>query len=279
MTLNDAFVALVDIASRYESDSSARTIAKYILEDVFPEYTKLNKGDFDIEDSIKFRHILDRLRYQEPYQYITNRADFYGKSFFVDNRVLIPRPETEELAHKAISLIRKHHLTSCLDIGTGSGVLPITIALETGIKNVSGLDISEGALEVAKMNASKHLVEINWHHIDVLDFEQLSNVPNAQLIISNPPYITKDEQAGMAANVLDHEPHNALFVKHNALEFYSAISTWVTRLKQKTYVVFEISEFRAKEVVQLLSNLHFHEIELLEDMQRKQRIVTACFIE
>lgn len=272
----EAYQAMVDVVSTYESNSSAKTIAKYILEDIFSDYS-MSKSDFSENALSKWHDVMERLKRQEPYQYITQRADFYGRQFFVDSRVLIPRPETEELAYKAISIIKKHRLRSCIDIGTGSGILPITIALETGISDLTGIDISADALNVAALNAKNHGVCINWVHGDILDPSQYAQLPKSQLVISNPPYITREESTTMAANVLEYEPHTALFVHRDALEFYCAIARFVVQSHVDSYLIFEISEYRADDVAELLSRMHFIEIEIVRDMQNKPRIISAFY--
>lgn len=270
----DQIKALLESQS---SENSAELISKYILEDVFGIRSAHISTDAREIDTSKVHEILQRLSNNEPYQYIGNRADFFGRSFYVDQRVLIPRPETEELTHRAIQVIKQFQIRSVIDIGTGSGVIPITIALETDIKSIFGLDICKDALAVAEINAKKYEVQVQWIQGDIKDRETVDHLPHCQLVISNPPYISQEEKAKMDANVLDFEPHKALFVKEDPLEFYKSICEWIKREKDEVIVLFEISEYFADDVSNLMKRLGFSDVVIYRDLQGKKRIAEGRF--
>jgi release factor glutamine methyltransferase len=217
-----------------------------------------------------------RLQKNEPWQYIGGVADFYGLKFNVNPSVLIPRPETEELAYLAIDIIKKYNISSVMDIGTGSGILPITIAKKAAIPEVYGLDVSVGALETAKSNAGLHDVQIQWLLNDILDRELWVQLPKVGLVVSNPPYISRDEKVEMQANVLDYEPELALFVQNSPLEFYDAIADFVILFQDSDCkLLVEINEKYGKEVSNLFMDKGLKNIILLQDLQGKDRIVGA----
>lgn len=211
-----------------------------------------------------------------PIQYITQSAPFYGRNFKVNPSVLIPRHETEELVH----LILYENQMPCLkilDVGTGSGCIPITLALEMEGADISTVDISEGALALAKSNAEtlSAASSIEFYRCDVLheDFP----VWDLDIVVSNPPYVREMEKSSMHSNVLDHEPHLALFVPDDkALIFYEQIADKaLTALKPGGKLYFEINEALGDEVVRLLSLRGYHQIKIKKDLNDKDRMVSA----
>jgi len=243
------------------------------------------KKDMEINfiDQQKLLSILNDLQIGKPIQHILAEAHFYGLVFKVDENVLIPRPETEELVEWIISDCNKwlavDSLTSSekpsiLDIGTGSGCIPITLKKHLPNAKVSTLDVSPEAIAVAKQNANTIGVEINFIEADILHFEYEEKF---DIIVSNPPYIRDLEKSEMHHNVLLHEPHLALFVSDdNPLLFYKAIAAFAkTNLKPGGQLYFEINEYFGKETIEMLTSKGFINIELRQDMQGKDRMVRA----
>ncbi|MBK8828107.1 MAG: peptide chain release factor N(5)-glutamine methyltransferase [Saprospiraceae bacterium] len=275
MTANQAYDFLcVKMEGHYDARESS-IIARYLIEDLFSKSFHsdklLNQSEVDVLENTALR-----LQKNEPWQYIGGVADFYGLKFNVNPSVLIPRPETEELAYLAIDIIKKYNISSVMDIGTGSGILPITIAKKAAIREVYGLDVSVGALETAKSNANLHEVQIQWIHSDILDRNLWSKLPKVEIIVSNPPYISRDEKVEMQANVLDYEPELALFVQNSPLEFYDAIADFVILFQDSDCkLLVEINEKYGKEVSKLFMDKGLKNIILLQDLQGKDRIVGA----
>lgn len=219
---------------------------------------------------------LQKLKKHVPIQHIVGHTEFYGLSFNVDSDVLIPRPETEELVQW---IIRENKLVtpSILDVGTGSGCIPIALKTHIALASVSAWDISPQALAVAKSNAQKNNVEVNFELYDVLE-------PNIELdkkydiIVSNPPYIRTLEKKLMHDNVLKHEPHLALFVEdRDPLLFYRVISKLAARaLNTNGKLYFEINEALGKGTCDLLRQAGFKEVELRKDIFGKDRMVKGC---
>ena len=225
----------------------------------------------------ELEEIAKRLLQGEPIQYVLGRADFCGRTFMVNEHVLIPRPETEELC-QWITSQGVCPPVRLLDIGTGSGCIAVTLAAEIPQAEVTAWDISAEALEVARENAKRANVHVSFEQVDVLNC-QLSII-NCQfdLIVSNPPYICKKEREAMEANVLEHEPHTALFVPDDdPLLFYRAIAQFgTTALKNDGWLYFEINPLYAEPLRQMLCAMRFCRIEIKEDQYGKQRMIKAC---
>ncbi|WP_214226516.1 peptide chain release factor N(5)-glutamine methyltransferase [Pedobacter sp. B4-66] len=222
-----------------------------------------------------YLQVLDRLKTGEPLQYVIGDAVFYGLTFKVNPAVLIPRPETEELVDWIIERCNSASLKggSLLDIGTGSGCIAISLKKNLGPDfKVSAIDVSEGALTAAMENALLNSVEVNFIHADILNY---SSDEKYNLIVSNPPYITMEEQKAMHHNVLENEPHLALFVSdEKPLIFYEAIAEFALKnLNSNGLLCFEINEYLGKETVQMLIDKSFINIELRKDMQGKDRMI------
>jgi release factor glutamine methyltransferase len=221
----------------------------------------------DISDRIK--QIIADLKTNKPIQYIIGEAEFYGLKFKVNEHTLIPRPETEEL----VQWILEHKFTTALDIGTGTGCVPIALKKNKDAE-ISAIDVSESALLVAKENAKVNEVEINFLLQNILKTTTLSKV---DVIISNPPYVLDKEKELILANVLDNEPHLALFVTdNNPLLFYKKIADLAfTSLPKNGLLFFEINEHLGKETVAILSAIGFVDIQLKKDINDKDRMIKA----
>lgn len=247
--------------------------------------------NFEIsEDDVeKWNAILADLQKEKPIQYITGEAWFYGLRFEVNENTLIPRPETEELVEFILKETSNFQLPASslniLDIGTGSGCIPISLKANLPQANVSAIDVSEKALEVAKRNAQSNKVEVNFIQANILEVEDLSKLPlpNAQnllpldIIVSNPPYVRNLEKEEIKKNVLDYEPHLALFVEDtDALLFYRKIAQLALKnLAPNGLLFFEINQYLGKETVELLENLGFKNIELKKDIYGNDRMVKS----
>ncbi len=223
----------------------------------------------------KIREIVRRLKKFEPVQYIIGKTWFCGLKLYVNPSVLIPRPETEELADW---IIRKNSVVNgaILDVGTGSGC--IALALKAGMKNcrISGVDISAKALDVAKQNAGLNGLDVDFFCADVLNWQNYK-WEKYDIIVSNPPYIRESEKEQMHANVLNHEPENALFVPdHDPLVFYRSIAFFAKRnLKKNGSLFFEIHENLSAEITELLAGFGFRDTEVKKDINGKNRM-TFC---
>ena len=220
------------------------------------------------EEVDKWNAILSELQQEKPIQYITGEAWFYGLRFEVNENTLIPRPETEELVEWIFNSPNIHHPSpiNILDIGTGSGCIPISVKTNLPQANVSAIDVSEKALEVAKRNAASNKVEINFIQTNILEVLDLNQ--NFDVIVSNPPYVRNLEKQEIKKNVLDYEPHLALFVEDtDALIFYRKIAQLALKnLTPNGLLFFEINQYLGNETVKLLQNLGFKNIELKKDM-------------
>lgn len=227
-----------------------------------------------------FKKKIDKLLDNTPIQYVTNEVWFAGMPFYVDENVLIPRPETEELVELIVGDCHKFNLQApvVLDIGTGSGCIPISIKKKLLSANVYALDISKKALEIAKRNAATNDAVINFFEADIFHFKPPALFPRFDIIVSNPPYITQSEASLMRPNVLQYEPHQALFVPDNdPLLFYKAIGSFaLEHLKRPGgRLYFEINETMGEQVAALLQARGFTSIVIKKDMQQKNRMVSA----
>ena len=225
----------------------------------------------------ELKRITDRLLEQEPIQYVLGQTDFCGRTFMVNEHVLIPRPETEDLC-RWITSQGDRHPVRLLDIGTGSGCIAITLAAEMPDAEVTAWDISPKALEVARENAKRAHVHVSFEQVDALNIPYSSfSTSHFSLIISNPPYICNKERARMEANVLEHEPHTALFVPdEDPLLFYRAIAQYgQTALEPGGWLYFEINPLYAQPLCDMLRMMSYHDICLKLDQYGKQRMIRA----
>ena len=234
------------------------------------------------DSQTELAEISQRLLQQEPIQYILGQATFCGRTFTVNPSVLIPRPETEELCRWILKSEEGESggLSPCevLDIGTGSGCIAITLAAELPDARVTAWDISAEALEVARENAKRAYVHVSFEQVDALLPPPSSLLPPPSLIVSNPPYICHQEREAMEANVLQHEPHVALFVPDDdPLLFYRAIAQYgQTALRPGGWLYFEINPLYATDLRDMLAMMSYHDIETKEDQYGKQRMIRAC---
>ncbi|MES2395291.1 MAG: peptide chain release factor N(5)-glutamine methyltransferase [Bacteroidota bacterium] len=296
-----------ELKNTYEKDELETFIAY-----CFEEYLNLKRADiflnFDVTISeselLKFNFAIKDLKQHKPIQYIFGKADFYGLKFIVNKHVLIPRPETEELVQLIISRTKKQesraenqepgtnvqepsaknqdlaHLALpifILDIGTGSGCIPVALKKNIPLAKVYALDISAEALDIAKQNAELNTVDVEFFQHNILSANDM--LPDSDLkfdiIVSNPPYICVSEKEQMQNNVLDHEPHLALFVNDNdPLLFYRSIADFALKnLKQNGELYFEINQAFGPETKLLLEKRGFKNIVLVKDINNNNRIL------
>lgn len=252
-------------------------------------------GDKTFDKTIDWSNIIKRLNTNEPIQYILGETEFYGRRFLVNDSVLIPRPETEELVNFIINHQKALPIGAAaaaegwegflLDIGTGSGCIAISLAKELPNFKVTAYDISEKALETAKRNAELNKADVTFEKVDILSNQlstvqhQTSNIKHQtfDIVVSNPPYVTKQEIDRMQKNVLDFEPHLALFVEDSEpLIFYEAIANFAfNNLTDDGLVAVEINEALGEETAEVFRRKGFSEVEIIKDIHQKDRFVSA----
>lgn len=280
MTIQEAYRELSEKLSSIYDKNEAGNIADWVMEYL----TGWKKIDRSINKNVplsslqleKLKQYSEELLQHRPVQYVLGEAWFAGMRFYVNENVLIPRPETEELVEwissTSLAVNGSTSPTTVLDIGTGSGCIPIALKKKSPQTAVFACDISESALKVAAENAASNKADIRFIQCDILNKKEWDKLPQVDIIVSNPPYIPLKDKATMEKNVLDHEPHIALFVDNNdPLIFYKAIAQLAIALSVKA-LYFEIHEEQAKPILQL-----FHTGELKKDMQGKDRMIKITY--
>lgn len=236
--------------------------------------------DKELSDTEKsrIREIVERLKKSEPIQYILGISDFYGLEFIVSPGVLIPRPETEELVELIIQDF-ENQSPKILDIGAGSGCIAITLGKYLKSAEVFAVDISGEALATARKNARKNGVPVTFIQTDILSLDKsVMDIPFLfDIIVSNPPYVKESEKSTMEKNVLNYEPHQALFVSDNdPLLFYRCIARFgKIKLKKAGHLYFEINAQCGQETKEMLETEGYRNIELIRDISGNDRIIKA----
>ncbi len=268
---------VIKLTGTYES-SEAKSISFLLLDEMFKinrSLVVLNK-EVDLSDDqlSELKDYTTRLVNHEPIQHILGKAYFYNRWYKVNSNVLVPRQETEELIPRIVRENKKEHL-KVLDIGTGTGVLAISLFHEMKSPEVHAWDISKKALEIAEENAKSLKAEINFRQIDIL--QEVSNEINFDVIVSNPPYIKQSEKIKMRKNVLMFDPHIALFVPNdNPLQFHSAIARFASGyLNKGGRLYLEINEKLGSDTVDVVNQLDFTRVKIIEDLNGKDRFVSA----
>lgn len=289
MTISDAIQDLVQNLTLQYGEGEARSIARLVFEDYFNLKSTYENDEMLFQSFLKedYESIKAQILRGVPVQYVLGFAWFYGIKFKVNNSVLIPRPETEELVEWVLETINplknRENPLKIIDIGTGSGCIPITLKIKNSSLDVTAIDVSESALITASRNASRHNAEVDFKRINILNENDWIQLGHFDIIISNPPYIRQAEKALMEDNVLSHEPHLALFVDdNNPLAFYEKIADFALKhgsfplnsIEQRL-LFFECNEFNAHEVVSMLQEKGFNNIELKKDMSGKDRMIKA----
>lgn len=270
--------------------TEAQAVVRMLLEELAGlSLADLYAGGIDRLDDAQRQQIergMARLEEGEPIQYVLGRACFCGRSFAVAPGVLIPRPETEELC-RLIMITHPSESLNILDIGTGSGCIAITLALEMPDAEVEAVDISPEALAIAEANAARLGAKVSFHQYDILSEDSpplgsgwewvAPSTPKYDIIVSNPPYICERERADMERNVLDYEPHTALFVPDDDPQlFYRTIGQKaLTMLAPGGILCFEINPLYCDQLIELLRSQGYGEVEAVSDSFGKRRFVTA----
>jgi len=233
---------------------------------------KLSGKRLSESELLLHRNIIKRLQNKEPIQHIIGEVEFYGLPFKVNPDVLIPRPETEELVDLILNT-NTNQSPKILDIGTGSGCIPISLKHNLPQAIISAVDVSEKALKIAQQNAKLNQVNIDFILSDILS-DNFNSLTPFDIIVSNPPYVLESDKKQMDENVLKFDPHLALFVDDdNALLFYKRIVDLSKHLlKPKGHLYFEIHENLGKEVKTLMENNQFTDVKILKDLQGKDRM-------
>lgn len=273
-SIKNTYQAFLQNLSPQFGEREAISIARIVFEDAFKLFDYQSSKEFTESDTLQ--EIEARLLNNEPVQYILGQADFYGLKFKVSPAVLIPRPETEELVY----WILENQITknpSILDIGTGSGCIPITLKKKIPKATISAIDVSPTALDIAKTNAVLNKLAVSFILSDILEERLWSSLDTYDIIVSNPPYIPHKEKVLMPKQVLDYEPDLALFVENDEpLIFYKKIGQFALKhLNQGGELYYECNEFNAKEVATLLRQIGFQKVELAKDLEGKERMIRA----
>lgn len=296
MKLYEAERYLKDQLTEIYEHQEAANIASLLLEHITglskPERVSGKEIQLSPAQTDQLQNDLQRLKSHEPVQYIMSKAWFYGMELYVDNAVLIPRPETEELVKWIVDDVKasgKDVFTrgsgeadettqiKIIDVGTGSGCIALALKKAMPKAEVWGCDISEEALNVARRNGSSLDIRVDFQGLNFLDEAQQKQLPMVDIIVSNPPYVPEKDKEEMWANVVDHEPHVALFVPdEDALLFYRALAEFgKKRLYNGGSIYLEIHESLGINVVNLFQENGYTNVELKKDMQGKERMVKA----
>ena len=260
-----------------EAGAIAQLVLEHVLQKSRLQLSLQGKEQVTEEQEAQVLEAIVRLQQEEPVQYVLGVAHFYGLDLQVDERVLIPRPETEELVELVLKEHKGQQGLQVLDICTGSGCIPLALVANLTAAKAYGLEVSAGALEVAKDNAEKYKLPVEWLQQDVFKPVQDIAPGSLDIITSNPPYVLEEEKQLMRPNVLQYEPHLALFVPDtDALKYYRRITAVAKELlKEKGKLYFEINERYGQEVRELLLEAGFTEAAVVQDLFGKNRIVRA----
>ncbi len=277
---NHFYASLSEFLGREEAISCSRIVLEFVTG--ISRSAFITNSDFEFSNfQIKqLDEIILELKSGRPLQYILKEAWFYEMLFYVDDNVLIPRPETEEMVD-CILKSNDEKEKKVLDIGTGSGCIAITLAKHKPNWQVYGIDVSESALNVASQNARQIGVNVKFQLTDVLNPISVSDFFEKfgffDVIISNPPYISFHEKSALSFSVMNFEPHLALFAhEHDSLVFYKAINRIAKKFLVKGgKMYYEINENKGNEMIEQMKCDAFHGIELIKDISGKNRIITA----
>jgi release factor glutamine methyltransferase len=276
-TIKDIRKYLVSELAAFYSENEILSLTGIILTSVLKtnrlKLLGTEKDPVDPKDAVRIVEMCEELKNYKPIQYITGETFFYDCVIKVGPEVMIPRPETEELVDLIIKENREF-TGKILDIGTGSGCIAIALAVKLSGSSVSAIDISVEALELAKVNAAMNSVKIDFIQADIL-MDNFIEISMSDIIVSNPPYVRNSEKQFIKRNVLDFEPHEALFVlDSDPLVFYRAIlEKTVSLLNQGGRIYFEINEAMGRELFNLAGSFGFKDICVFKDLNGKERIL------
>ena len=261
-------------------EREAYWMARDIIDDIlgYSEVELLIKGNEVLSDFVigKIDSVVERVERGEPLQYVLGWARFEGNRYMVTPDTLIPRPETQELVDIIISRHGEEKDLRVMDVGTGSGCIAISLARGLKFAQVSAIDISQQALEVASENAKMLKTRVNFECRDALSLTPKRG-EKYDIIVSNPPYIAEYERKDMEHSVLDYEPSTALFVPNDdPLRFYRAIASFaVEALSQGGHIYYEINPLFASEMLEMMRGMGYNDIEIINDMQGRKRMLCA----
>lgn len=293
MNWGEAEIWLQQQLSPSDGEGEATAIANLVMEHITGANRMqrlANKEEkLDVQQLHRLTEISQRLNTHEPVQYILQQAWFYGLPFFVDKSVLIPRPETEELVEWIIGDVKaagipvfektstdadRTRTLKILDAGCGSGCIALALKKNMPLAEVWGCDISEEALNVSRRNGSDLNIRVDFQGVDFLDAASQKGLPSVDIVVSNPPYIALSGSADMKKNVVDHEPHQALFVPdEDPLVFYRALANFgKQRLYEGGSIYCEIHEDQGSAVKELFEKEGYQSVEVRKDMQGKDRM-------
>jgi release factor glutamine methyltransferase len=271
----DFFKALQPIYEAGEISNFFKWLAEDLLDLKTHDLLLESEANLDSKKLVEFKKAQSRLEAQEPIHYILGYTEFFGLRFKVNTSVLIPRPETEELVEWILEdqKFSKSQL-SILDLGTGSGCIPIALAKHLPQAKFKALDISSEALKLAELNSEDNNTKIEYTQADLLTLKHLPE--EIDIVVSNPPYVKFNEQAQMQDNVLKNEPHLALFVKDSdPLIFYRRIAELTSKMTKRPLVYVEINQYLAEETRQLFQSFGFQSLELRKDFRGNYRMLKA----
>jgi release factor glutamine methyltransferase len=279
MTCNELYRDIINRFTPELGQREAAHVAKWVLShyipDIQPALIVASTGQVSESALRKIQSAVHRVSAGEPVQYVLEEAWFDGLRLRVTPAVLVPRPETEELAILAAGLVSE--TGTLLDVGTGSGCIAVALKHRLPQSEVWAVDISEAALAIARENAGAHHLEIHFRQIDVLASSQWAALPKVDAIISNPPYIPQAEQLQMSPTVVQHEPHVALFVPDgDPLLFYRSLAAlgWAV-LKPGGPLLAETHEALAGSTGEIFRHAGYREVQIHKDMQDKERFISA----
>jgi release factor glutamine methyltransferase len=274
MKASTAYTSLENILQTAFSAREAQNICNIYFEDCFS--LKLPFGQKELSKEQLAKMDLDTVKIMEgyPIQYITGISIFYGYPFKVNPDVLIPRPETEELVFWVLNDCKNAEVISILDIGTGSGCIPISLKKSLQTTRIEGLDKSEKAINIARENAELNHCEVSFFLFDILEKDKWDQLDDYTILLSNPPYVTKNELNQEERQTISIEPDLALYVDNeDPLIFYKSIIEFARFKNSVRHIYFEISEFRVDELTQLLKEWNISHFEFRNDLQGKPRML------
>ena len=276
MTGKDAYQLVLTVLQPVYGEREAASMAKYLLEDSYSIHSIHSTQEVDNQ---QLKRQLSLLKSGKPLAQVTGVAYFYNLKLEINEEVLIPRPETEELVEWGLQSLQRMNLTNprVLDVGTGSGCIALSIAQEATAAQVMAIDVSEEALRLAQKNATNLELRVEFKELNALKKEDWESIPLQDLIISNPPYIPPSERVHMPDSVTNFEPDLALFTpEEDPMQFYRALAQWGQgRLRDRGEILVEGNEFRMDAVKQVFQAAGFAHTELRSDLQGKPRMLLA----
>lgn len=270
------------LLSKLYGDAEAKTMVWVLLQ----HYFHLSRIDVALDpekrlnesEMLLVHFAIDRLLQHEPLQYVTERADFLGRSFIVNRHVLIPRQETEQLVMMAADWVNQHAPAGrLLDVGTGSGCIAVSLAINCAQSSVDAIDLSEEALKVAKINATLSAAMVNFFNMDMHQLLPPVSETQYDLIVSNPPYVTPEDKHLMKPNVLNFEPAIALFANSNdPMQYYRPLCAIAMRqLSPAGILLLEVNEKHAQSTALLAESVGLKQVQIHKDLHGKERFVAA----